>query len=154
MNQKNIQLQSAHFYRVIKCKVPERGGKKIHEKPKYCFSAFSDPSAGFLISSDQRPHRIRQMEVTPEQINPHILLKEYRLKWTSYVNLAELKFFNHEELRSAIKLCAIPKSIAERMVEMLQEVVDRNPEYQDRPDILTLKDAKEAIHELKHHILS
>ena len=73
-------------------------------------------------------------------MNKHIpekyLLKGYKLTQTSYVNLSELKGFDDEEIASAIELCPIPCSVAEKIVENLE----KNP----FPSF-----AKKVIHELK-----
>ena len=150
-------LKSACFYTVRKCKIPkpkkEGGGEQ--KSRKYCFSVLSSRSAGFLVSSEPRESNIRQMKISPEEINPHIpekYLDDYGLTRISYANLAEIKDFDEQEIASAIELCSIPYDVAEKIVKELEKILpeDFTP---DPKDTLSPRDARKVIHELKTLVL-
>ena len=150
-------LKSGCFYTVRKCKVPkpdkEGGGK--HESPKYCLSVLSDRDAGFFVSSEARKSNIRQMEISPEEINPYIpdeMPDYYKLEKISYANLAELIDFDEKEVASAIELCRIPYDVAKKIVGELEKILseDFTPDPKDK---LSPREAKKVIHELKTLVL-
>ena len=144
-------LKSAYFYNIIKCKVdkPKKEGGGKHETPKYCLSVLSDRSAGFLVSSKPRKSNIGQIKIYSDEMNNNLR------NTTSYANLAKLKKIDEKEVASAIELCPIPCSVAEKIIKEMEKIIKESEKIQiedstpTSEDNLSPRDAKKVIMNLK-----